>query len=597
VRSQVPKSQLKLMAALATLVVLVVLVSGVIAERGLRASEMRRIDAGLEARALLVHQLARGLRFGPDAVARLDAIAEQAASAAGARVTLVAPDGTVVGDSDVPVEKLPHIANHADRPEIRAAFAGVVGRSTRRSATVDRPLFYLAVPVDAGRGGAVRLAVDLSDLEAAVAGLRRELVAAGVVGVIVALLFSTLLSWLTLRPLREMRQGIAAIAGGDLETRLPLRSGDELGAISLAINELAEQLKLRFEEVTSEKEQLQAVLNGMVEGVLVTDATGSILLANDRLRTFYRLQEDVIGRSVIEAVRDAELDAIMTEATATDEAVSRQISIDRGAARALRVHAVRFPSGRGPRMGTVAVFHDISELTRLEQVRRDFVANASHELRTPLSAVRGFAETLLDNRELSDAERRSYLEIIDRHARRLGHLVGDLLELSKIESRETSFELANVDVGRLVEALIQDWRDRFSERDLDVSVRTEGSAQAWIDPQALEQVLTNLLDNAVKYTEPGGRIQIQIEGDGASVRVQVADSGIGIPPSDLSRIFERFYRVDKARSRALGGTGLGLSIVRHIVEAMGGEISVESELGKGSTFAFTLPSADSTSCD
>jgi two-component system phosphate regulon sensor histidine kinase PhoR len=587
-----PKTQLKLMGALSALVILVVVMAGAFAERGLRRTEMQRIETTLEAEAGLVRQLVHGIPFSIAATEHLDAIADRAAPAAGARVSLISRDGTVVGDSDVSVESLPRVENHADRPEIQAAFEGSVGHSTRRSRTVGRRLLYVAVPVDGGAGGAVRLALDLSDVDAAVMQLRTELIAAGAVGLVAALALSFVLSWITLRPIQEMRQGIAAIAKGDLEKRLPLRIGGEVGDISTAINDLAEQLRLRLAEVSSEKERLQTVLNGMVEGVLVTDASGNIVLANDRVREFYGVWGPVVGRSVIESIRDAELVALMAEAENLDEPVSRQISVDRAGTLTLRVYAARFPPGRGPRMGTVAVLHDVSELMRLEQVRRDFVANASHELRTPLAAVRGFAETLLNSDDLSDADRRSYMEIIDRHARRLGNLVGDLLELSKIEGSETSLEPVAVDVERLVEALLRDWGERFAQQEVDVSVGSAGSARAWADPQAVEQILTNLLDNALKYTERGGEIRVQIEGDGGSVRVDVADSGIGIPAGDLSRVFERFYRVDEARSRSLGGTGLGLSIVRHLVEAMGGEISVESELGKGSTFTFTLPPAE-----
>jgi two-component system phosphate regulon sensor histidine kinase PhoR len=522
-------------------------------------------------------------------MARVDAAADRAGDASGARVTLIAADGTVVGDSNVERGRLASLANHADRPEVRQALAGGVGRSTRRSETVGRRLLYLAVPVDGGAGGVVRLAMELSDLETAVASLRRELLVASAVGLAAAVGLSYALSWLALRPIREMRDVLASVLRGDYRTRMP-RGSDELGEIASAINELAEQLRERLQEVTSEKEQLQAVLNGMVEGVLVTDAEGRILLANDPHREFYAARGEVIGRSVLEAMRDAELDEVMAEAARTDDAVSRQVSVGRARDRVLRVHAVRFPSGSGPRTGSVAVFHDVSELTRLENVRRDFVANASHELRTPLAAIRGFAETILNSESLSASEQRSYIEIIDRHSRRLGNLVGDLLELSKIESREANLEFASVDVEALARTLVADSGDRFSALELQLS--SEGPVQAWADPQAVEQVLSNLLDNAVKYTEPGGRICLSIQGADDRVLVRVSDTGIGIPPRDLGRIFERFYRVDKARSRALGGTGLGLSIVRHLVESLGGEIRVESVLGEGTTFTFSLPRAD-----
>jgi two-component system phosphate regulon sensor histidine kinase PhoR len=587
----VPKSQLKLMDGLAALVVLVVLLTGALAERGLRRTEMGRIRAALEAQAGLVRALAADTPFSPESMARLDAIADRAAPTAGARVTLIAPDGTVVGDSDVLLGSLAKVENHADRPEVRAALRGSAGSATRRSETVGRRLLYVAVPVQGGAGGVVRLALDLSEVDAAVGRLRTDLAVAGAVGLAFALLLSFLLSWLALRPIREVRRGIAAIANGDLAMRIPVQMGDEVGEIATAINALAEQLRVRLADATSEKERLQTVINGMVEGVLVTDASRRVVLANDRVREVYDVWGPVVGRSVIEAIRDAELDALFDDAERGDEPVFRELHVERAGSRVLRVHAVRFPPGHGPRMGTVGVFHDVSELMRLEQVRRDFVANASHELRTPLTAIRGFAETLLGSGELSEADRRAYLEIIDRHARRLGALVDDLLELSRIEGLEAGLEPVALDVDRMVEDFVRDWGDRFAKQELRVSVQADASVPAWADPHAVDRILTNLVDNAVKYTPPGGSLALAVGADARRVRVAVTDSGIGIPQRDLSRIFERFYRVDKARSRALGGTGLGLAIVRHLVEKLGGRVSVESEPGRGSTFAFTLPRA------
>jgi two-component system phosphate regulon sensor histidine kinase PhoR len=323
--------------------------------------------------------------------------------------------------------------------------------------------------------------------------------------------------------------------------------------------------------------------------VLVVDAKGSVLLANSRLREFYDLTGELEGRSYLEAVRDAAVDEVLREAARSEATVSRQLRVGRAAPRTLQVQAVRIAGAGATRSGIVAVFHDISELARLEEVRRDFVANASHELRTPLAAIRGFAETLLENPALGDTERRSYLEIIDRHAQRLAHIVHDLLELSTIERGRLRLEPVELDVGQLVDALVRDSGPRLRERQLTVHCSATGATQAFADPRAVEQILINLLDNAVKYTEPGGRIEIQIEEAGPKLRVRLRDTGIGIPEEDLGRIFERFYRVDKARSRAFGGTGLGLAIVKHLVQSLGGEISVASRLGAGSTFTFTLP--------
>ena len=242
-------------------------------------------------------------------------------------------------------------------------------------------------------------------------------------------------------------------------------------------------------------------------------------------------------------------------------------------------------------MGTVAVFHDVTELRHLENVRRDFVANASHELQTPLTAIRGFAETLVGN-DLSWEEVRAQLDVILRNSARLENLIRDMRELSRVESRRVPLQPGEVDVVKLAGALLADMEPRLKERSLEVTVADRGAVSAWADRRAVDQVLTNLVDNALKYTDPGGRITVEVESQPEAVRVSVSDTGIGIPAEHQARIFERFYRVDKARSRALGGTGLGLSIVRHLVQAMGGEIYVESEPGQGSTFRFTLPRAD-----
>lgn len=584
------RSQLILMSMIVGLVLLGIVVSGAFAERSLREREMAKITRSLERRALLVRELAGEIRFDVARSDALDAIADRAQRAAGARVTLIDSAGAVVGDSDVPLDKLDEVESHADRSEVRAALAGRVGISTRRSNTVGRPLLYLAVP-DAQAGGVVRLAVDVSDVDAAVSELRRSLVVAGVIGIAAAMAVSFGLSWLSLRPLREMRRAADSIAGGNLGSRLTGRSIDELGGISTAINRMAGQIRDRIEETTNEKDRLQAVLNGMVEGVLVVDVAGRVLLVNDRLREFYQVPDEVLGRSALEAVRDAEVDALLVEAAATDQAASRKITAIRGDRRTFRVHAVRFPAGDGPRAGTVAVFHDITEVARLEAVRRDFVANASHELRTPVAAIRGYAETLLGAAELAADDRQAALETIHRHAIRLSNLVADLLELSAIEGRSIESEPSRIDVAELAARLVRDSRQRIEAHGIELSLTAPTSATAWVRRQAVEQTLANLLDNACSYTDPGGWIRVSVAAEGDAVTLCVADSGIGISPSDQHRIFERFYRVDASRSRAVGGTGLGLSIVKHLVHSMGGRIDVESQLGRGSTFSVTLPAA------
>jgi two-component system phosphate regulon sensor histidine kinase PhoR len=579
-------------ASLAALVFLVVVVAGAVAYRGLRARELGRLEQSLARQAELVLSQAGGTRLTPGASAALDALADRAGAAMGARVTLVAPDGTVVGDSAVPGERLPRVENHAGRPEIAQALAGRTGSSERRSATVGPRYLYVAVPVEGGRGGAVRLAVDLAGVDAAAGELFRELLPAAGVALVAALALAFGFARRSLQPIRELQRLTAAVAGGDLDTRVPRPMHPDSAEIARSIRRLAEQLRERLAETTQEKERLQAVLDGMAEGVLVVDPRGSIVLANGRIQEFFGARGELVGRTALEGIRHADVAELLAQAQWADEPVARVIGVSHPSARTLRVLAVRFPRGSATPMGTVAVFHDVSELAQLERMRREFVANASHELRTPLAAIRGFAETLLGSPSLGDDERRSYLEVIDRHARRLGHLVGDLLELSKIESGKIDRQLGPVDVAALAQALIRDNEARADEKQIQVSLEVKGEPIAWAQSAALEQIFTNLLDNALKYTEAGGRLDVRIEVDDAWVRVAVRDTGIGIPEADLGRIFERFYRVDRARSRALGGTGLGLAIVKHLVQSLGGEISVESEPGRGSTFSFGLPRAE-----
>lgn len=583
-----PTLQLKLAGALVSLILFVSLVSGVLIEQGLRDREIALVERSLGERLALVDKLVAAPRFADAAPAELDSIADRAARAADARVTFITGDGRVVGDSDVPFERLGAIENHADRPEVRAAIRGGVGQDARHSDTVGRRLFYLAA-TRGDDGDVIRLSVDLSHLENAVHEVRIELIAATVLGLIGAIVLSFVLSWWTLRPLREMRQAVASIAEGDLEIRLPLRMSDELGEIYDAINRMADRMRQQLDDTTAEKERLHAVLDAMAEGVLVVDAEGELILVNNRLRELFDAWNEIRGRSALEIIRNADFAQLLADAAGTDEPVSCEIQIGGPTPRDLRVQAVRFPSGDQDRTGTVAVFHDLTEIRHLEQIRQDFVANASHELRTPLAAVRGFAETLLHGAELSREDQQSYLGIIERHALRLGHIVDDLLVLSRAESGAASLSFAEVDVAAMATSLVADTKRRPAASRLTIELIVEGHAVAWADRQATEQVLSNLLDNAIKYTEPGGRIEVGVGMDDGRVRARVADTGLGIPEEDLTRIFERFYRVDKARSRELGGTGLGLSIVKHLVQRMGGEISVESEFGEGSTFTFTLP--------
>jgi two-component system phosphate regulon sensor histidine kinase PhoR len=404
-----------------------------------------------------------------------------------------------------------------------------------------------------------------------------------------ALAMAALLARAFLGPVDEIGRFAAALAAGDMGRRLRWRRRPAQD-IADALDAMAEAVGTRIAQANSEKEQLQAVLAGMVEGVLVVNAAGRIVLANPRLRQMFAAWGEVAGRTPLEVIRHAGVDDALRAAAVTQQLVSVEIQVG-GDERTILVNAVAFPAS-GPRVGTVAVFHDVSDLRRLETMRRDFVANVSHELKTPLTAVRGFAETLLSG-GVPPQDVEKYLGVILKHAERLGSLIDDLLELSRIESRKVPLQRTAVDVGRVVSGVMSGIEPQLRSKSLSVKLTEETSTptEALADRRAVEQVLTNLLDNAAKYTNPGGHIEVRLGTARDQVRVEVKDDGIGIPEEDMPRIFERFYRVEKARSRDLGGTGLGLAIVKHLVQAMGGDIFVESRIGRGSRFTFTLPRA------
>lgn len=587
------KIQLRIMFSLTLLVVVVVGTSGFLVERGLRARTTNGIRLDLEHQARLLALLVEKVGIERSNSERLEEVARSGAVASGARITLIDPSGIVLADSEVPRAEIADLTNHADRPEIVDAIRLGSGHGLRRSDTLKRTLLYVALRVPAvdskGGHGVVRLAVYLDQVDAAVAELRGELVVAGGIGLLVALGLSYGLSLLTLRPISELREVVLDIAEGKLGRRLGWESKDERGEIAASINRLARQLRDRADEALREKLQLEAVLKGMVEGVIVLDREDRMMIANPRAQEMLSIWGDYEGRLVPEVIRSPEIDQALQDAASSDEIVVREMDVQAEKKRVLLMHASGFPDAE-PRAGTVAVFHDVSELRRVDRVRRDFIANASHELRTPLTSIQGFAETLASS-DVSPEQRSQYLGVIVRNAQRMSSLIDDLLTLSRIESGTETLSRTTVDVLRVVEMVLADFAPRFAEASIEVSLHALPVSACYVDRDALEQILSNLLSNAARYSNSGSRVDVYVEEREGKVEIRIEDTGIGIPAEDLTRIFERFYRVDAARSRALGSTGLGLSIVRHLVRALEGELRVESEPGKGSCFSFTLPIA------
>lgn len=584
------KFQLKIMAALTLLVIVVVAASGFLAERGLRERTTSKIRENLEREATLIGHLMADVGFRDADQSRLWSVVHLASAATGARVTLIDSIGRVLADSEVPENEIQDLPNHADRPEIISAAGDRAGHSIRRSDTLKRDLMYVALRVDenaVGSGrGFVRLAIDLDQVDSAAAGLRRQLIVAGFFGLLVALGLSYGLSLLSLRPITELREVVAEIAEGKLERRLRWETHDERGEIAVSINRLARQLRDSADQANREKERLEAVLSSMVEGVIVIDSEGKVLLVNPRAQEMLSIWGTFKDRTVPEVIRSPEVDQALQDAAVSNVTVVRELTVRAEKERVLLMHAAAFPTVQA-RAGTVAVFHDVSELRRVDRMRRDFIANASHELRTPLTSIQGFADAL-GNSDLAADQVSEYLKVIVRNTRRMSSLIDDLLTLSRIESGASLITLREVDAARVIENVIAEFAPRFAEAGIEVTSHLGKVPLCRADRAALEQILGNLLSNAARYSNAGSRVDVFLELNKGRVEIRVEDTGIGIPAADLERIFERFYRVDAARSRALGSTGLGLAIVKHLARSMGSDIRVESEVGQGSRFHFDL---------
>jgi two-component system phosphate regulon sensor histidine kinase PhoR len=520
----------------------------------------------------------------------LDPVVDAASREVDARVTVITPDGKVLADSAASGTDLERVANHADRPEVQGALAGQTSRAQRRSATVGTELLYAAVPVrsDGRVVGVARLSRGIEAIE----GQSRDLWRAAALALALALLatgvLSVLLSSSLGRSLEEIMETARQYAQGNLAARIRVGRDDELGELARIINQSADQLQGRMAEIARDRGRTDAILSALDDGVLAVDHRGTVILANPSLVKAMDLR-DALGRHYLEVIRQREVGSLIEEVLRGGERREAEVELLQ-LRRVFTITVVPFPGESGTPHGAILTFNDATERRRLEHIRRDFVANASHELRTPLTSIRGFVEALEDGAVGEPEKAQRFLGKIRTHADRMAALVEDLLELSRLESGDRAPEWEETLPSEVSEGVVASFAGLATRKDISLRREDRGAPAVVTDPERLRRVLENLVDNAVKYTPAGGRVQLTtLPGPGGSARIEVADNGPGIAPEHQARIFERFYRVDKARSRELGGTGLGLSIVKHLAEGMGASVSVESEPGKGSRFTMTLP--------
>jgi two-component system phosphate regulon sensor histidine kinase PhoR len=568
---------LKLLAAFLILILAVIFALDLALRRTWEASLRGEIERNLRQKTLLLAQ-----RVDSDRATAIQDLAAQEAQAAGARVTIIDAQGKVLADSEVPPANL---ADQRDQPEFDAALAGGIGSSTRPSHSLHVPYLYVAAPVS---GGAVRLAYSLADLQDTPFADRRILLITFAVALLLAILLAAVGAQLTYRRLQRIVEFAGRMASGDLAARISASAADDIGQVASALDKSARTLEESFVALRTSQRQLETLLNSMEDSVIAIGPDDRVQWANRSMNALMGIRVR-IHSPLVETVRDPDFLRTLRGANEARKVVTgRARSIFPG--RTFDVTAAPLPDG-----GAVAVIRDLTEFERVEKTRRDFIANVSHELRTPLTSIQGYTETLLDGSGDSNHSR-EFLEIIRKNAARMSRLTEDLLTLARVESGEQPFDLQPVLPAELLHEAAESFNEIARSHNAELKVEDVPDLTVNADREAIHQVFSNLIDNALKYgaTVKGIRLGARPVGEDTlrpAVEFYVRDFGPGIPSEHLPRLFERFYRVDKARSRESGGTGLGLAIAKHIVLAHGGTIRAESELNHGSTFLFTLPLA------
>ena len=546
----------------------------------------------LEVRARLVtYQILPALKTND--FEEIDRLCNILGRAGPTRITVITPDGKVAGDS----QKQPSdMENHANRPEFIEALHEGKGRTLRFSTTLGKNMMYLALPVKEKNVllAVVRASIALTSVAEQLKDVRGKIIWAGLCAVMCAAVVSLIISRRISLPIEHMKDVAKHFASGDLALRVSTPKATELAELSEALNEMAGQLYDRINTITKQRNESEAILSSMIEGVLAVDETGHVVSINNAAAKLLGLtSEDVRGRNVEEIVRNTELQRFIRETIDSRQSIETDIYLPHDGGRFLRVYGTGLAGEHNTGRGAVIVFNDITRIHRLESVRRDFVANVSHELKTPITSIKASVETLLEGAIKEPEQANRFLQIIAKHADRLNAIIEDLLILSRLQEedgkRKISFEITTL--KSIIASAMELSKLKAGEKEVAINLDCNNGISLRANAVLLEQALFNLIDNAIKYSEPGGNVNIRVRSEGQEVVISVLDEGCGIEKRHLDRIFERFYVVDKSRSRNLGGTGLGLAIVKHIVKLHNGYIKVDSTIGKGSEFSIHIPIA------
>ena len=570
------------------IIIIAILVATWYSSTQLRKSYLQQNATDLKARATLFREY-----YSTEASSeQVDVICNRLGKLSDTRFTVIMPDGTVIGDTTKSPDKMD---NHGNRPEIISALKGEVGMEVRYSASLRQNMMYLAIPIteDGSIKGVVRASISITSIEEALHTINKRILLSGFIILVISVIVSLIISRRISKPIEELTLGAMRYAEGKLDKRIPVADSKEISVLAEATNKMAEQLNERIASVSKERNEKEAVLSSMIEGVIAIDKEKKVIHLNHAAARFLNAQPDKVhGRFILEIVRNSELENFICAALEKEDYHEEEFQLrEENKTLLLQARSTSLCDQQNNRVGALIVLNDITHLRRLENARRDFVANVSHELRTPVTSVKGFLETLLDGALEDKDDTKRFIEIALRHTDRLNAIIDDLLELSRIERDEEDhdIELENAELRAVIMAAVQTCSTKAGEKNIELDTNCPDELETDINSQLMEAAIANLIDNAIKYSEQNSRIIIEAVKKKSEIHISVTDSGCGISKEHMQRIFERFYRVDKARSSKLGGTGLGLALVKHIVQAHHGAVEVQSEFGKGSTFTISLP--------
>jgi two-component system phosphate regulon sensor histidine kinase PhoR len=559
-----------------------------------RNRSLTQLEQSLLSQAQLLSSIFAGPLHDNLGLTNTDSLADELSHRIQGRITIIDKDGKVVADSYQSGKDLLSMENHKSRPEVALALQNKVGKSIRYSYTIKTDMLYVTSPikVDSKIIGVARLALPLTDLK----HQQNSIIYIIFIAVLVAFIFSLFLSFgfssRVTQPLRQMMHIGKRISQGDFDQKVKVKTRDEIEELGEILNQMSAELSQKIAHITEDKSQLHSILSSMIEGVLAVDSQGRVLLVNAALSQTFELDTSFYGKTYYEIIRNPDLNQFIHQVLSNRREEKKEIAFIHPKPKDFMIQSAMVEQSGPGAILAIFVFHDITELRKTERIRKDFVANVSHELRTPLTSIKGFVEALKDGAMNSPEQSTRFLSIISQHTDRMNKIISDLLQLSQIESKEVELKIEPFPLKELVEEVVYSLKRSADQKSQSIEINLHSEGQKVLgDKYRINQALTNLVDNAIKYTPERGNIKIQSRDKGDFVEIAVIDNGIGIPPNDLARIFERFYTVDKGRSRELGGTGLGLSIVRHIIEAHGGTVNVRSQAGKGSEFSFTLKKA------